>query len=203
MEIQTVVEALSSIGDEQRCLAITKEILAAPPKQIDDRPDGALTVWLSSLGEKEDGVLRVLLKDQTLSEVQRERVLTYAMATREKLGLTFFVEMVPIALMRPAEAKPLGIITGGIDNIVSLARNSDQKSSLASALVPTLPGLSNEPLATVARAINNLNGKGILERNAEVLERMDFDQLTILSREIPGSKVIARYLESNGNEAAE
>lgn len=202
-EIQPIVNALSVSGGEQRCLDITNEILAAPPKQIGDQPDGALTVWLSSLREKEDGVLKALLKDQVLNEVQKERVLTYAMARGEKLGLAFFVEMAPISLMRPAEAKPLGIITGGIDNIVSLARNSDQRSSLAAALVPTLPGLSNEPLAAVARAINSLNGKGILERNAEVLGKLDFDQLTILSREIPGSKVLARHLKSNGNEAAE
>ncbi|WP_157212038.1 KAP family P-loop NTPase fold protein [Sinorhizobium sojae] len=202
-EIQAIVGALSASGDEHRCLDIAKEILAVPPKQINDRPDGALSIWLSELGDKEDRVLKTLFEVKGLNEAQRERILTYALAKRQKLGLTFFVEIAPIVLTRPGEAKPLGILISGIDSIVSLARNSDQRSSLATALVPTLPSLSSDPLAIVARAINQLNGKGILERNTEVLDKMDVDQLTILSREIPGSKVIARYVESSENEPAE
>lgn len=202
-EIRAIVGALSVHGDEQRRLDITKEVLAAPPKQIADRPDGALTIWLLELGEKEDETLKALLDDQGLNEAQRERVLTYALARRQKLGLAFFVEIAPVVLSRPEDAKPLGVLISEVDNIVSLARNSDQKSSLAEALVPTLPSLPNDPLATVARAINQLNGKGILERNTEVLDKLDADQMAILSREIPGSSVIAGYLASKGNDAAQ
>src|SRR5690606_5312199 len=113
---------------EKRCLAIAKEILAVPPTAINDQPDGALTTWLSSLRTKEDGVLRALLNDEGLNDIQRGRVLTYAIAKKEELGLTFFVETLPIVLARTAEVSTLGVIVNGIDCILSLTHDSDQRS---------------------------------------------------------------------------
>ncbi|WP_301005046.1 hypothetical protein, partial [Mesorhizobium sp.] len=201
--LQAIVDAISAHADEQRCQSIALAILAVPTKAIGDQPDGALTLWLSSLGNKEQGVLEALLQDPGLNEDQRERVLIYSMAARERLGLEFFIKIAPLTLARTAEAKPLAVMIKGIDNILSFARNSDQKSSFASALVPTLPGLSKDSLVAVVRAINRLGGKGMLERNAVVLGKMDADQLAILLKEFPGSKAIAGYSRRGGTEAAE
>lgn len=201
--IQTIVDALAGDADEERCLAIAKDIIGAPPKQIDDRPDGALAIWLSSLHQKEYGVLKALLEDNGLNEVQRERVLSYVIAKREEIGLTFFVEILPIVLGRTAEVKPLGVIVNGLDGILLLARDSDQRSRLTDALVPTLPSLPNEALMKVAEAINQMRGKGTLERSTQILDKLDGDQMAILSRAIPNSKVIEQYLKSSGTEAAE
>ncbi|RWK29820.1 P-loop NTPase fold protein [Mesorhizobium sp.] len=201
--LQAIVDAASVHADEQRCQAIALAILAVPAKAIGDQPDGALTLWLSSLRDKEQGVLKALLKDASLNEDQRERVLMFSMAARERLGLEFFVETAPLTLARAAEAKPLAAMIQGIEKILSLARNSDQRSSLASALVPTLPSLTKDSLVAVARAINRLGGKGILERNVGVVGKLDADQIAILLKEFPDSKVLSRYSQSSGTEAAE
>ncbi|MBS3651039.1 hypothetical protein KEU06_20725 [Pseudaminobacter sp. 19-2017] len=202
-DIQTIIDAISREADEQRQLAIARELLVAPPKEINSLPDGALTMWLSSLGSGEGAVLATLLQDDTLNEEQRERVLSYAMSRRRELGLTFFLEVAPIILSRTGEAKPLAILVNGMEDILVLATDSDQKSSLAGALVPTLPNLPKESLLPVARAIGQLGGKGILERDSDALRSMDTDQLDILMRAVPGSKVIRKHLESSGTKATE
>ncbi|ESZ03715.1 hypothetical protein [Mesorhizobium sp. L48C026A00] len=201
--LQAIVDVLAEGADEQRCLSIGREILSVPAKQIDDRPDGALTFWLSSLGGKEVGVLRTLLEDQGLNEDQRERVLNFSLTERARVGLDFFIEIVPLVLAKATEAKPLALMVKGIDNVVSLARTSDQRSSLGSALIPTLPNLPKETLIVVARSINRLGGKGLLERNTDVLGKMDAEQLEMLSNEFKDSKLLTQYARDRGNEAAE
>jgi len=202
-DIQTIVAAISTEADEQRQVEIASQLLVAPPKEINSLPDGALAVWLSSLGSGEGPVIATLLQDDALNEDQRERVLRYAMSRRRELGLPFFLEVAPIILSRTGELKPLAILVNGMEDILVLARDSEQKSSLASALVPTLANLPKESLLSVARAIGQLGGKGILERATDVLQSMDTDQLGILMQAVPGSKVIRNHLESSDTKAAE
>ncbi|MBZ7927077.1 KAP family NTPase (plasmid) [Ensifer adhaerens] len=201
--IQAIVDALSGGADEARCLAIAKELLSSPPKQIDDMPDGALSVWLLAAQKHQAKVVQALLIEAGLTDEQRERVLSYVIAQREKLGLAFFTAMLPSILRKAGEPKSLGIVINRIDNILSLAKNSDQRSSLVTALVPTLQQLTGDHLAIIARAIHDLGGKGAVERNTELLETMDANQLAILARELPGSKAIARHISSQGKATGE
>ncbi len=199
--IQIIIKALIDEANAERLLAITKEVLATPPLPIEDQPDGVLRLWLLSLQENESQILIELIKDESLNEVQRERIITYAFARKEQLALAFFVEALPIVLAKTDEMKPIAVVVAGIDGILSLARNSDQKSVLATALVPTLSNLPNESMALVARAINKLNGRGILERTKNAWENMDANQMSILAQEIPGSKVIKQYQKSSGEDS--
>ncbi|MFD2053666.1 P-loop NTPase fold protein [Mesorhizobium calcicola] len=202
-DLQTIVDVLAEGADEQRLLSISREVLSVPAKQIGDHPDGALTLWLSSLLGKEKRTLKTLMEDEGLNEEQRERLLNFLLTERERVGLDFFIEIVPLVLARTSEAKPLTLMVNGIDNVLSLARTSDQRSSLVSALIPTLPDHSRETLIMVARSISRLGGKGLLERNTDVLDKMDAEQVKVLSNEFKESKVLAGYARDRGNEAAE
>lgn len=196
-ELQTVVYALSDDADEDRCVDIAGALLAVEPRQIGDKPDGALSIWLSSLRGKSEWVLKALVRNDRFNDGQRERILSHVVANRDGLGLEFFVDVMPIILSRTEDAKSLAIAVKAIDGVASLARNNDQKSSLVAAILPTLPTLPHDALHTVARTLKRLGGRGSLERSTDVLDRLDSDQLAILAQEFPDSRIIADRLSKS------
>ncbi|MCB0068374.1 MAG: hypothetical protein KDD77_14520, partial [Caldilineaceae bacterium] len=202
-DLQAVLSAVADANDEGRCTAIAKEILASAPKQIDDEPDGALSLWCSSLSSKETGVLKALIHDDGLNDDQRERVLRYAITHSDALGLEFFTESLPATLAKPEEPKSVSAIVAKMDDIARLASSRDQKNALVSSLIPSMPDLPREALSVIARVVHRAGGKGALERSSEILEKLDTDQLQIVSEEFPDSKILARYTTDSEGKAAE
>lgn len=202
-DLQAIATVVAEHGDEERCVNIAKEILSTQPKPIDDRPDGALDLWMKALRSKESGVLKNLLEIANLNDDQRERVLLYAIGRNEVLGFSFFTDVLPTILKRTKEPKTLAAAVAKIDPIAGLAHTDDQKNNLFGNLIPVLPALSNEPLVTITHVIRRLGGKGALERNSDVIKQLDDDQLEIVIKAMPDSKALAKAAEQRSIEPPE
>ena len=202
-DLQTLAEVVAEHGDEERCVTIANEILSIQPNPIGDRPDGSLDLWMKALQSKESGVLKSLLEVASLNDDQRERVLRYAIGQKEVLGISFFTDALLSILKRTEEPKTLAAAVAKIDDIAGLARTVDQKNNLFGNLIAALPALSNEPLVTITRLIRQLGGKGALERNSEVIEQLNDDQLEIVIKEMPDSKPLASAAEQRSVEPSE
>lgn len=191
--LHQIVQFVAAEQDEEHCRLIAEEILSTPPIPIDDWPDGALTIWLSAIRSNEAPVLGKLLTDETLNDDQRERLVYYAVIRKDLLGLPFFADVAPQTLTQPTGPKAAAALISKMDEIVGLALTRDQKSSLAEALVPTMPSLANVSLDKVARIIRQIGGRGILERDSATIEKFDADQMEIILREMPDSRVLSRH----------
>ena len=126
-------------------------------------------------------------------------MLRYAIGRKEMLGISFFTDALPIILKRTEEPKTLVAAVAKIDDIAGMVRTVDQKYNLFGNLITALPALSNEPLVTITRLIRQLGGKGALERNSEVIEKLNDDQLAIVSQEMPDSNALANAAELRGS----
>jgi hypothetical protein len=202
-DLHAIAKVVAEHGDEERCVTIASEVLSIQPIPIDDRPDGALDIWMRALPTKELAVLKNLLEVANLNDDQRERVLRYAIGKKEMLGVSFFTGALPSILKRAGEPKTLAAAIGKINDIAGLARTDDQKNNLFKKLIAVLPALSNEPLVAITRLIRLLGGKGALGRNSEVIGQLNDDQLAIVIKEMPGSKPLAKVVKQRSVSPSE
>lgn len=198
-KMASVLRSVVDASNQDKLLAITKEVLSAPPTEFAGEPDGAFVTWGSALQDQSAAIFKSLVSDDGLNDDQQERVFRYAVSQRAALGLDFFLDTLPSLLATPAESKVLGAVVAKLDDIAGLASTSDARSALVSALIPSIPNVPRNAFPAVARVVRMAGGKAVLER-ASILEELDQDQLAVLAQEFSDSREIAQRLRRASEE---
>lgn len=193
--LSTVTDNIVSNIDDDRKITIAKNVLSAPPKQIDVEPDGAFNNWMKALKSNELTALKELLGADDLNDEQNERIVWYALNRKKELGVSFFIDVLEVILTKENQPKALEAIISNIDDVINLAKTADQKASLYPPLIRSLTSLPSTPLAKITRAIRQLGGEASLEESSTVIDQLDDDQLAIVIQEMPNSKVLQKALK--------
>jgi hypothetical protein len=198
--IRRIVGAAEKTLDDSGVSAVTHQILAESPVELNGAPDGALSLWMDVVGNRLSETLKTLLTDDGLNDVQMERLYRGAIARKEVLGLEFFLWALSTAI--GGDGMPrlrLAAIESRTD-IAAMATSDEAKSKLVDHIIPVLNKLGGDDLSAMLRLIRDLGGKGALERSSDVLDSMDDDNLDIVVKEMPDSRVFKRAAKARQSE---
>lgn len=201
-QLESIVAAVRATQDREKMLATTRKILATNPVQVNELPDGALSVWMDALGEELPNVLQSLLGDADLNDAQRERLYRGAFVRKEALGMEFFLWALPTAIGDDGLPRLRSAAIESRADIAAMATSDESKSNLVDRIIPVLNKLGGDDLSAMLRLIRELGGKGALERSSDLVDSMDDVSLEIVVREIPDSRVFKRAAKARQSEGS-
>ena len=202
IEVEPVLRSVRAAQDREQSVNTALEILSADPVTMNAQPDGALSAWLDVLGKELVPVVESLLSSGDLNDVQKERVHRRALDRKDALGLEFFGAAIPRAIEDGSNPRLRAAAVESTSEIAELATSAPTKSELVGQLVPSLPSVSGEELASLVRVIRELGGKGALERASETVGKIDDENLEIIVREFPESGALKKILKARHDESA-
>ena len=183
-DITSLLAATSSAFDKDRRREAAAKILGSTPVPLFERPDGALEFWTSSVSAADPQFILKLLVDDGLNDEQRKRVLVQI----EDTVLASNPAEIEALLKDAERQKTRSALIERLAQVAQACASTSGKSKLAEHLIVSLPSLTGEHLVSVARQIDALGGISALERNDEVLEALDEEQTSIVSKTIPTSR---------------
>ncbi|MFT4714054.1 MAG: hypothetical protein ACI8W1_002554 [Candidatus Azotimanducaceae bacterium] len=129
-----------------------------------------------------------LLADDSLNDEQKSRVLALTGDSALAVDSPASIELV---LQDTAVPKTRDALIGRLSEVAQAIGTDSGKSKLAEHLIVSLPSLSGEDLHTVTRQIGDLGGQGSLERNDDVLDMLDSEQIDVVAKVFRTSRKLA------------
>ncbi|MFN0263956.1 P-loop NTPase fold protein [Tepidamorphus sp. 3E244] len=182
-DLSSLLAATSKAFDEDKRLEAARLILGSSPVPLFERPDGALEFWISAISASDPQFAIDFLADDGLNDEQRNRILVHVVDA-EIASSPASVE----ALLKDTErTKTRTALVERLAQIGQACTSTSAKSELAKHMILSLPSLTGGELDSVTRQIADLGGLRALERNDEVLGKLDEEQMGVLANAIPSS----------------
>lgn len=174
--------------DADACFDVLKAILVPQPSTLFDTLDGALGQWLDAVGNTSDVIARRAFDDDSFNDEQHRRVAA-------KVTNAFWVggdmQSIETVLTRADAPNTRASLIDRLGDISDQSLSAGDKAHLSSRLIASLPSLSGDEFATVAKVVRKLGGQGALEGSDDVLGELDDEQRHTLQTVFPGSKLSA------------
>ena len=189
----TLLTTIAGNYDHQRRADTARAILNVQPVELAEKPDGALAMWCTAMGEHTDTVARSLFTDENLNDEQQVRVATLLPWDFWKAEDSSLLG----ALLTSTEApKTQDYMLSHLSAIASTSRSGPARKTLVTTLIDALPQLNAVQIVTVAREIDSLGGRSALEQATEILKSLDEDQLDVLLKVFPASKPLTQVRDA-------
>ncbi len=183
-DLSALLDAASGAFGKDKRHDTAKRVLDVPPVPLLKRPDGALEYWVSAVSRDDAGFLIELIADDDLNDEQKNRVLVLI----RDADLSDAPVSIEALLKDTTRPKTRNAFIGRLAQIGETCRSDSAKSKLAEHMTACLPSLSGEDLYSVARQIGDLGGVSALERNAEILDQLDAEQIETVAKAFPASR---------------
>ena len=187
--LASLLEVISDTFDDQTRLMTAQAILDAQPVALVEEPDGALASWFTAMGKNKHAVTVTFLLQKNLNDDQQLRV---AMLLSPGFWVPENIELLASMLADASNPKTQAHILSNLPAIASASENGSDRTELATQLSGTLPSLNAEQIQAVAKEINNLGGRPMLERRKDILQNLDDNQVDALLHVFPASRVIRK-----------
>lgn len=186
-QFQALLESVASTHSSEANYYILKGALSSQPKSLFERPDSAVTFWLQSISSQLFSIAEKALTDETLNDSQKRRVATNL---SEAFWLDGEMNTVQSILQSNTDVETRALLIEQVTKIAEQTLTTDLKVNLAAKLIKSLPSLSGNQFDSISRSISKLGGKSALE-NSPSLDELDANQIEILLKVFPGSRVLA------------
>ncbi|WP_143596416.1 hypothetical protein [Tistlia consotensis] len=190
-DLSTLLTDTSKVFDSNKRHDVARRILASLPVTLLEKPDGALGCWVSCVAEEDPGFAIDLLADDGFNDEQRNRILA-------RVGDEALAEApasLDGVLKDATRPKTRNALIERLTQVGKCCTSKSARSRLAERMIASLPMLSGEELHSVGRQIADLGGVSALERNEEVLAKLDAEQSRVLANAFPSSRRLRNALD--------
>ena len=195
--IGNLLDSIISHYTDKEITEVTKLILTAGAVNYQDDADYALKKWIGALGDKGTSQGIIQLNQNNLNDHQKTRLMA-------KLPMTFWLNC-PDELFHtlatdqnnPASRRYLLSIA---ERIGEAAVTYPGKTIISDRFIQLLPSLSPEEIDEMAPIISTLNAQTRLEKETGILSQLYFEQMEVLSKRLPSSKVFRSLLKKMRDE---
>lgn len=145
------------------------------------------------MGKNNYAVTASLFLQKNLNDDQQLRL---AMLLSPGFWVPENIALLASMLADASNPKTQAHILSNLPTIASASENGSNRTDLATNLIDTLPRLNAVQIQTVAKEINNLGGRSMLERKKDILQDLDDNQLDALLGVFPASRIFKKIRDT-------
>ncbi len=179
---------MAGIMTEDQRIAVTKGILGKTPKGTEQEPDLCVRLWMDVQQEHKVDLLRGLVTGEDLNDDQRKRIWLQIERIAPKLGMEFFISILPEILMIPDAPETVRSVLEAEQEISEIFPPISDRRKLGSTLLKAfISSPSQEAKNKLAAWIKNINAADVLG-DLQSMEGITEEDLEMLKEHFPKSK---------------